>query len=63
MKTTGDYCEKIIILGEKKWVVYVQSVMNQILKSMTLHHQEMIFDYLRLKGTITLRTDKDITFL
>ena len=35
MKTTGDYCEKIIILGEKKWVVFVQSVMNQILKSMT----------------------------
>ena len=63
MKTTGDYCEKIIILGEKKWVVFVQSVMNQILKSMTLHHQEMILDYLRLKGTITLRTDKDITFL
>ena len=63
MKTTGDYCEKIIILGEKKLVVFVQSVMNQILKSMTLHHQEVIFDYLRLKGTITLRTDKDITFL
>ena len=39
MKTTGDYCEKIIILGEKKLVVFVQSVMNQILKSMTLHHQ------------------------
>ena len=26
----------------KKWVVFVQSVMNQKLKSMTVHHQVMI---------------------
>ena len=26
----------------KKWVIFVQSVMNQKLKSMTVHHQAMI---------------------
>ena len=35
------YCLKIITL-DKKWVVFVQRVMNQKLGSIIAHHQVMI---------------------
>ena len=40
----------------KKWVVFLQRVMNQKLESVTAHLHD--FEYLRPKGTITLSIDR-----